>query len=115
MGWEARNGRGRYYTRSRRVGGRVVREYAGSGFLAQLAAALDAEERAERAARRAAFDAERARLASLDGPAAALCGTADVLAAGALLLAGYRRHHRGEWRLQRGHNSEDGRVESAGA
>ena len=33
MGWE----RGRYYTRSKKVNGRVVREYVGTGQLAALA------------------------------------------------------------------------------
>ncbi len=106
MGLETRQGRGLYYTRSRRVNGRVVREYLGSGTVALLAAELDQEERAERRQRAAALKAERDRLAALAAPTEALCDLADGLAAGALLLAGYRRHHRGEWRRQRGKGSE---------
>ena len=106
MGWETRGRGTRYYTRSRREGRRVVREYVGTGLLAELAAELDQEERAERRQQTAALNAERDRLATLGAPTAALCDLADGLAAGALLLAGYRRHHRGEWRRQRGQGSE---------
>jgi hypothetical protein len=99
--WETRPRGGRYYTRSRKVAGRVVREYVGGGLLGELAAEHDAEARAQRARRAAARRAERQRLADLDAPLARLCALADGLARGALLLAGYRRHHRGEWRKAR--------------
>src|SRR4051812_5422728 len=48
MGLETRNGRGAYFTRSRRVGDRVVREYCGSGIMAIAQAMLAGEEREER-------------------------------------------------------------------
>lgn len=47
MGWEKRKGGGRYYTRSRRVRGRVRREYVPLD-IAHIVAELDAEERLER-------------------------------------------------------------------
>ena len=42
--WEKRKRGGLYYTRSRKVNGRVVREYVGSGALGELAALMDAQE-----------------------------------------------------------------------
>ena len=109
MGWETRGGRGRYYTRSSREHGRVLRAYVGTGPAAEAAAELDALERAARAVAAAAWRAERARLEELDAAAAAFDAAAEALARAALLAAGYRRHHRSEWRRRR-----DGDRERAG-
>jgi hypothetical protein len=102
MGWERRTRGGLYYTRSRREGGRVVREYVGAGVAAELSARLDAarREKAERQRAEARVEAERldAAEATLDD----LCEAADTLAGAALLAAGYHRHDRGEWRRRRG-------------
>jgi hypothetical protein len=98
MGWDKS---GRYYTRSKRVNGRVVREYVGGGHAGELAARLDALEREERAVARRCARAERKRMVELDAQLDELNELADLLARAALLAAGYVRHNRGEWRKKR--------------
>ena len=100
MAWEQR-GNQAYYYRSVRSGGRVVKEYASGGFLGALAAEFDAEERAERDAKRRRLAAEQARWADLEQPARELDDLAELLTAAMLLVAGYHRHDRGEWRRRR--------------
>lgn len=101
MGWETRARGGRYYTRSRRVGGRVVREYIGTGRVAELAAMLDAAERRARSAERNNLRLAEAGDAPAFGALTELGRVLDGLAAAFLIEAGYRRHHRGEWRRRR--------------
>jgi hypothetical protein len=101
MGWE----RGRYYTRSRKVNGRVIREYIGTGRVAELVAQMDAIERQQRQAERAAQRAEWTELEALDPPLNELNDLADLLARTALIAAGYRQHKRGEWRKRRVHRN----------
>lgn len=94
MSWETRNGRGRYYTRSLRRGGKVVREYFGTGKLAALAA------RADELTRQQCEDlkASKADANALDSAVDEVCRAIDVVARAALIVAGYRQHNRGEWR-----------------
>lgn len=103
MGWE----RGRYYTRSRKENGRVVREYAGAGRVAELAAELDALDRAQRDLDRQADRTTRSELTARDRPLDQFDQLAEALARSVLLVAGYRRHNRGEWRKSRGGHTED--------
>lgn len=100
MGWETRERGGRYYTRSRKVNGQVVREYVGNGFAAELAELSDAAARDERAAAADRWRAERK--ARHDAQAAvALVGTlVEALSAAELEAAGYHRA-KGEWRRWR--------------
>jgi hypothetical protein len=58
VGWD----KGRYYTRSRKDNGRVVREYIGTGPDAELIARMDALEREKRRAEQAVQRANRAEL-----------------------------------------------------
>ena len=106
MAWETRQRGGRYYTRSRKIGGRVVRQYIGTGPTAELIAARDAKARVERTAESAALRAEQDRLAPAEALLAELDALTELLAHGALVAAGYRRHHRGAWRKRRGHQTE---------
>lgn len=99
MGWDKN---GRYYTRSRRANGRVVREYVGGGMLGELAAQLDALERRKRETQQAALRAEQDAVAALDAPLAELDELVELVARAALAAAGYEQHKRGEWRKKRG-------------
>jgi hypothetical protein len=100
--WEWRERGGPYYTRSRKEGGRVVREYVGGGALGEIAALEDEHERRHRQEEAAFCKEERENLEELAAPVDELCEAAEVLARATLLAAGYRRHNRGEWRKRRG-------------
>ena len=108
MGWESRQRGSRYYTRSRKVGGRVLREYVGGGLIGELASRHDAGERAERAANAAKLRAERARFAEAEAPLIELCEASDLLVRAVLLAAGYHQHHRGDWRKTRDQERDAG-------
>ena len=101
MAWEPRRGRGRYYTRSRREGGRVVREYVGSGEVAEAIATLEGLDAGRRDLKRAEEASEKAEARQAQAALRELCEQAEALAQAALVLAGYHRHHRGEWRKRR--------------
>ncbi|CAA9461118.1 MAG: hypothetical protein AVDCRST_MAG28-3290 [uncultured Rubrobacteraceae bacterium] len=101
MSWEQREGGGRYYTRSHREGGRIVREYVGTGPIAELVALQDEAERKRREEEARVWREEREDLDALDAQARELDDLAELLAHAALLAAGYRRHNRGEWRKPR--------------
>jgi hypothetical protein len=98
VGWEKG---GRYYTRSRKVNGRVVREYSGKGVIGEAAAQLDADRRALRAEQVAARRQERAAQEALAAQVEELDQLADLLARVALVAAGYHRPKRDIWRRKR--------------
>jgi hypothetical protein len=100
MAWENRQRGGRYYTRTRRVRGRCVREYVGGGTVGELAAKLDAMDREHRAARRRWLGAESETLAALDSLFGHLSWICDDLHGRKLSEAGCHCH-RGEWRRKR--------------
>ena len=100
VAWERRERGERYYTRSRKVGGRVVREYVGGGLVGELAARTDAEVRERRDAEAADGRAEIQRLEGLVAPVADLYEVAEILARAHLIAAGCHRH-KSEWRRRR--------------
>ena len=100
MAWEERKGGGRYYTRSRREGGRIVREYVGAGIAGELASEADRIERELREAEEARQKGELEHLESLVAPVLEVSEAAEVLARAHLIAAGYHRR-KGEYRRVR--------------
>ncbi len=96
--WERRERGGLYYTRSRKVNGKVVREYVGGGALGTIAALEDEYERCRREEETAFWKEERARLEELAALVDEFCADIETITRAALLAAGFRRHKRGEWR-----------------
>ena len=97
MPW-AQRGPHTYYYRSVRHGRHVTKEYLGTGLLADLAAAADAEQREERKAARAAWRQERADMETLDQAIDAWWDASRVLLTATLSAEGYYQHDRGAWR-----------------
>src|SRR5262245_54606973 len=100
MGWEIRRGGFRCYTRSKKRGGKVIREYVGTGVVGELAAAADALQRAGRRARAEALQAEKARVRGGERLLRQVSGAVDTLTRATLMLAGFFRHDHGEWRCR---------------
>ena len=92
---------GNYYYRSVRVDGKPRRQYVGSALIGQLAAQVDAEARERREIETAQAKEVRAEAEWHDEELRAVERLADVLARAALVAAGCRQHHRGEWRRKR--------------
>jgi hypothetical protein len=101
MSWEKRNGGGRYYTRAKRVDGRVVREYVGAGEKGAAAAKADADRRAQQAAAKKALRAQEAEFDRADASLAALEKACKLMLEATLLAAGWHQHDRGMWRMSR--------------
>ena len=110
MGWQLR-GNERYYTRSRRVGGKVTRIYVGKGPVAELAAALDATRKAERKTCADSRQALLAEIAELEALTSDIVASVMILAESTLLAAGYYRHDRGPWIRRRLHGTAKRRIE----
>lgn len=102
MAWESRKNRGAYYTRSYRAGGRVRREYVGTGLLGEYAAGLDETEKGVREQRRRLRLEEEERLEAAGRTVGDVCDQVEVIFRAALITAGYHQHDRGQWRKRRG-------------
>jgi hypothetical protein len=96
MGWE----KGGYYTRSRKVQGRVVREYIGSGPLAEIIAKQDCVERALKQADREDFRALQNMLDERDQLDSNINQLTRVAVRAAMVAAGFHSH-KGQWRKRR--------------
>ena len=109
MSWERRRQQ-LYYYRARREGGRVIKEYVGSGPAAVAAAKQDLARRAERAA-----EQERRQLDTiLREQIAGVGDEADALVSAALLAAGFHRPQRKPWRKRRSRRIDDGEAAKEG-
>jgi hypothetical protein len=100
MALECRNGRS-YYYESRRVGGRVLKQYCGAGACAVLMAQCEMETRQERNAER---DSQKCRLLRQQKRTAKLrewLADAARVTADAMEAAGWHQHKH-EWRRKRG-------------
>ncbi len=101
MGWDVCDGRA-YYSRSRKVNGRIVREYIGKGPLAEAMAAADTLKQAQRQAQAQALRQERARQETAQAPLKRFAQGTDLLVRSFLVAAGYHQHDRGQWRKRHG-------------
>jgi hypothetical protein len=97
LGWN----RSRYYTRSRRVDGRTVREYVGAGEKAARAAAEDRSERQRHADDTSAQAAEQAHELAQEAPLIEFDILCTAVMRATLEEAGFHQHQRGEWRRRR--------------
>jgi hypothetical protein len=97
MAWEQR-GSHTYYYRSVRRNGRVTKEYLGTGPLAALSVAADAQRQAQRQAEAEAWRQEQAALDALDQQIDAWWDTGAVLLKAILYTEGFYQHDRGTWR-----------------
>jgi hypothetical protein len=95
MSWEGRKGcRGRFYTRDRSINGVRVRQYVGTGPVAEKAAAEDLARRQQREARRA----DRALYDGAVDRHKEFGSQVAFLTQAALYSIGFYRHERGAWR-----------------
>jgi len=100
MAWEYRHGKAKkYYYKSRKVNGKVVKDYYGCGLTAELFAALDAERKLIRD--QARLECERQD--ELDRQITEFCQAVDGIAIGLLVSRGYYRHkgNHSDWRKRR--------------
>lgn len=95
-----RNGRP-YLYRSKRRGRRVTSEYVASGESALIIATMETIDRDERDFERWSIQKERQEAAERDTRLDDIVRLSGELAREVLERAGFRQHHRGEWRRRR--------------
>ena len=98
MSWEKRDCGGLYYTRNKWVDGKATKEYIGSGLKGHLADLEDTRERLQRQRDRHHWDYVIAGIDRNGESTQRLSQLATQITRAIMLLAGYYRHQRGEWR-----------------
>jgi vacuolar-type H+-ATPase catalytic subunit A/Vma1 len=96
MATEARKGRS-YYYRSRRIDGRVVREYVAAGAAAELAAKRDREDRELRRQQQSQQLCKLVTFDKISEQVNTLIENSNIILTASLLAAGFHQH-RSEWR-----------------
>ncbi len=99
MAWEERNGK-TYYYQKRREGGRVISEYAGHGWLGDLASYTDSRERHERKVARLALQDLQVETRRVDRLIGTYRAEVQQLVKDTLQQAGFHQH-KGQWRFRR--------------
>jgi hypothetical protein len=90
-----------YYYCNRRIGGKVVSEYVGGGFLGEFVAQADEEQRQEAAEKRQAWQAIVDSEEQLDAQLDEVTKAVNAYTGAVLLVNGYRQHKRSKWRKKR--------------
>jgi hypothetical protein len=80
----------------------VVKDYCGTGFVAELEAEEDVQARDERRSRWESERAEREALEAADAALDAFVRRTKAAVQQVLTETGYHQHKRGEWRKTRG-------------
>ncbi len=93
--------KGKYYSRSKKVNGRIVREYVGSSYVARLSAQLDEIERERRQLAKANAKFAMDCADALDASLKEFEDLAELIAKLALVATGHHQHQRSEWRRRR--------------
>jgi hypothetical protein len=105
MSWETRPNGLRYYTRTHRVNGRVVRVYIGGGAKGNAACIIDFARRQLFEAQRQQLAHKRARIANemrrFETDLLLLDALTHAIARAELEAAGFHQHARGQWRKRR--------------
>lgn len=104
MPWEKRARGGRYYTRSRRHRGKIIRQYFGHGDKGRKAALEDANKRAHRANRTKARRQQQVEYENTLNQVRAFEAVSDEITHAILQAAGYHAHKGSEWRKKRSDN-----------
>ena len=99
MGWEKR-GSGQYYYRKKRVNGRVVSEYVGSGIFAEATQMLDQIEKEKTDLEKIEQQIEKEKVIAMDQAIDQNLESIGELIKSTLIAHGYHKV-KGEWRKKR--------------